>query len=286
MTTLTCVLDSRCLSTYLGAKVSNKAEIFHKLHNDQIPLALANAWDAGSARLIESLGARAVGTTSGGMAWALGYADGRRLPVDELVSAASRMMRVVNVPLTLDIENGYSDDPNEVAAIVLRLASLGVAGINIEDGSDKPSLLAAKIEAIRKALSSVGADLFINARCDVYLASLVSESKLIEESVLRGRRYVDAGADGLFLPGLRKAADIEAIVAAVAVPLNVMAWPGLLEASALGKLGVRRLSAGTGISQAVWGRAETLAADFLKNGRSDALSDGAKAYGELQKLFQ
>jgi 2-methylisocitrate lyase-like PEP mutase family enzyme len=265
--------------------MSETTKIFRKLHDNRVPLVLANAWDAGSARVIENLGAPAVATTSGGMAWALGYADGRLLPVDEYVAAAARMMRVVKVPLTFDIENGYSDVPKEVAKTVLRLVEVGAAGINIEDGPDEPALLAAKIDAIRRAVIKAGADVFINARSDVYLASLVAKPKLVEESIARGKQYANAGADGLFLPGLTEAADIQAIVAETAIPLNVMAWPGLAGAAELGKLGVRRLSAGTGISQAVWGRTEALAAEFLKDGKSDPMGKGAKAYGELQDLF-
>jgi 2-methylisocitrate lyase-like PEP mutase family enzyme len=192
---------------------------------------------------------------------------------------------VLTVPLSIDIENGYSDETKTVAEHVKRLIDLGIAGINIEDGPDGADLLASKIEAIRSAASKAGADLFVNARCDVFLASLVEKSKLVEESIARGRRYTIAGADGLFLPGIVQAQHIMAVVDAVSVPLNVMAWPGLGSAAELGKLGVRRLSAGSAISQVLWGRAATLARDFLDGGRSDPLSEAAMPYGQLQELF-
>jgi 2-methylisocitrate lyase-like PEP mutase family enzyme len=265
--------------------MSHIAAIFRRLHSNTAPLRLPNAWDAGSARLFESQGATAIATTSAGVAWALGYRDGRLLPVNEVVAAASRMARVLTVPLSVDIENGYSDDPQVVADHVKRLVDLGVAGINIEDGSDKVTLLASKIEAVRNAVSKAGADLFVNARSDVFLASLVEKSKRVEESIARGKVYAGAGADGLFLPGIVHAQHIEAVVDGVPLPLNAMARPGLADATELGKLGVRRLSAGSGISQVLWGKAATLARDFLESGRSDALSEASMPYPQLQELF-
>jgi 2-methylisocitrate lyase-like PEP mutase family enzyme len=195
------------------------------------------------------------------------------------------MARVLTVPLSVDIENGYSDDPKVVADHVVRLVDLGVAGINIEDGRDKPTLLAAKIEAIRNAVSKAGADLFVNARCDVFLASLVEKPKLVEESIARGKVYAGAGADGCFLPGIFQKQHIEAVIDGVALPLNVMAWPGLADATELGKLGVRRLSAGSGISQVVWAKAAALAREFLESGRSDPLSEASMPYLQLQGIF-
>lgn len=265
--------------------MTNAVSTFRQLHVNTTPLRLPNAWDAGSARLFESAGATAIATTSAGVAWALGYQDGRVLPVDEVVGAASRMARVLEVPLSFDIENGYSDDPKVVADTVARLIDIGVAGINIEDGPDTPSLLASKIDAIRTSASKAGADIFINARCDVFLARLVEDSLLIEESITRGKLYASAGADGLFLPGLVTANDITEVVKSISLPLNVMAWPGLSEAAELGKLGVRRLSAGSGISQALWGKAEVLAKEFLHSGRSETVFEGAMPYPQLQALF-
>ncbi|WP_322046321.1 isocitrate lyase/phosphoenolpyruvate mutase family protein [Paraburkholderia sp. J67] len=258
---------------------------FRELHENSFPLLLPNAWDAGSARLIESLGAPAIATTSAGFAWALGYPDGRILPFDEVVGAVRRIVRVLSVPLSVDIEHGYSDDPRTVADHVMRLVDLGIAGINIEDGPDPASLLASKIEAIKNAVAKSGSDLFVNARSDVFLARLVEPSKQPEESIARGALYASSGADGLFLPALVNASDIETIAEATRLPLNVMAVSGLADAATLGKLGVRRLSAGSGISQVVLGKAKSIAQDFLANGRADALDDQPLAYSAIQGLF-
>ncbi|NIE64298.1 isocitrate lyase/phosphoenolpyruvate mutase family protein [Burkholderia sp. Ax-1719] len=261
------------------------AKPFRQLHDNSTPLRLPNVWDAGSARLAEAQGARAIATTSAGFAWALGYQDGRELPFDEVAASVRRIVRVLKVPLSVDIENGYSDDPQVVASNVMQLVELGVAGINIEDGRDAPSLLAAKIRAIREAVAKAGADLFINARSDVFLANLVDKPKQPDEAIARGDLYAAAGADGLFLPALAKPADIAAVVSAITLPLNVMALPGLPDATTLGQLGVRRLSAGGAISQIVLQTAKEQMQAFLHDGKSDGLYDKAMPYSEIQALF-
>jgi 2-methylisocitrate lyase-like PEP mutase family enzyme len=263
----------------------SNAGTFRKLHDNSIPLRLPNVWDAGSARLVEALGASAIATTSAGFAWALDYPDGRMLPFDEVVASVRRIVRVLHVPLSVDVENGYSDNPKIVADHIMRLLDLGIAGINIEDGPDPASVLASKIEAIKDAVAKSGSDLFVNARSDVFLAGLPEKSKQREESIIRGNLYASAGADGLFLPALVQSSDIETIAGATRLPLNVMAVPGLADAAALGKLGVRRLSAGSGISQVVLGQAKALAQDFLNHGRSETLAISPLPYFEIQNLF-
>jgi 2-methylisocitrate lyase-like PEP mutase family enzyme len=265
--------------------MSANAAIFRQLHGGPQPLRLPNAWDAGSARLFESLGAAAIATTSAGLAWALGYADGGKLPVDAAIHAAAGIARVLTVPLSVDMENGYADDAATVGETIRRLLDVGVAGINIEDGANAPAVLAAKIEAIRNAAAKAGSDIFVNARTDVYLANLADASRRVDETLSRGAIYRAAGADGLFVPGLREPAEIEAIGAGAGLPLNVLAWPGLMPVDELGQLGVRRFSAGSGISQMLWGEAEALARDFLDSGRSESLVKGAMSYGRIQALF-
>lgn len=265
--------------------MSSKIDTFRKLHQGPAVLLLPNAWDAGSARLFESLGAPAIATTSAGMAWSLGYQDGRVIDIHDAMAAARRIERAIKVPLTFDIENGYSDYPTIVAENVMRLVDLGVAGINIEDGPDKPALLVAKIEAIRNALSKAGADLFINARSDVFLAELVDTARRVEESIARGRRYEQAGANGLFFPALHKEDDIATIVGATTLPVNVLAWPGLGTANRLAELGVRRLSAGSGISQALWLYAGKFGTEFLKDGQADFAYAPFSRYADIQSLL-
>jgi 2-methylisocitrate lyase-like PEP mutase family enzyme len=265
--------------------MSSQVAAFRKLHTHAMPLRLPNAWDAGSARLFENEGAQAIATTSAGLCWSLGYADGRAAPLGEIIEAAARMVRVLNVPFTFDFEHGYANEPSKVADNVLRLAHLGVDGINIEDGRDDASVLARKVEAIRNALCKANLDLFINTRCDVFLAHLAEETHLLGESIRRGQLYAKAGADGFFLPGVSQPEHISAVAGGVPLPLNVMSVPELPNAMELAKLGVRRLSAGSAIAQVLWLKAQTLAQEFLKSGRSEPLLDGAMPYPQLQELF-
>jgi 2-methylisocitrate lyase-like PEP mutase family enzyme len=268
----------------MTAKVE-AAAIFHRLHEGPEPLLLPNAWDAGSARLMESLGAKAVATTSAGVAWTHGYPDGDVLPVRMLVSTIVAIARAVRVPLTVDVEGGYSDDPAAVEETVARIVEAGAVGINIEDGASSPDLLCLKIERAMRAGQHFGIDLFVNARTDVYLHGLAPEDKRVAETLSRAKLYRNAGASGIFVPGVRDAGEIKAIAADAGLPLNVMAWPGLPAAAELAQLGVRRLSAGGGIAQALWGKAATLAGDFLKTGRSEPLGEGAMPYPTVNALF-
>jgi 2-methylisocitrate lyase-like PEP mutase family enzyme len=261
------------------------AATFHRLHEGPEPLLLPNAWDAGSARLMESLGAKAVATTSAGVAWTHGYPDGDVLPVRMLLSTVVAITRAIRVPLTVDVEGGYSDEPSAVEETVARVVEAGAVGINIEDGGNAPDLLCLKIERAKRAGNHFGIDLFVNARTDVYLRGLAPEGKRVAETLSRAKLYREAGASGIFVPGLRDAAEIRAVVQDAGLPLNVMAWPGLPAAAELARLGVRRLSAGSGISQALWGKAATLAGDFLKSGKSEPLGEGAMAYPAINALF-
>jgi len=260
--------------------MSDRVESFRRLHQSGPPLILANAWDAGSARLIESLGAKAIATTSAGVDWTLGYPDGNVLPVSRLAELAKAITRVVKVPLSVDFEAGYSDDPAQAAENLKPILDAGAVGINIEDGGDPPSLLAAKIERIKRA----GA-VFVNARTDVYLRGLAAEEKRVEETLERARIYREAGADGLFVPALIAREQIEAVTAGAELPVNLLAWGGLAPVKDLAAWGVRRLSAGSGIAQVLWGQAATLAKDFLEHGRSETIAGGALSYADIQKLF-
>jgi len=269
----------------MNARPDNAATL-HRLHQGPDILLLANAWDAGSARLIESLGAKAVATTSAGVAWSHGYPDGDALPLRLLVSTVAAITRIVRVPLTVDMEGGYGETPAAVGEAVAAVIDAGGVGINIEDGSSPPDLLCAKIEQAKQAGTRLGVDLFINARTDVYLRGLVPEPTRVEETLARVTRYREAGASGIFVPGVVDPADIRKIASAAGLPLNVLAWSGLPPAAELARLGVRRLSAGSGITEAAWGRAAALATGFLRDGRSDPLSEGAMEYGDINGLFR
>jgi 2-methylisocitrate lyase-like PEP mutase family enzyme len=264
---------------------ADTAAPFRRLHSTPDLLILANAWDAGSARLIESLGAKAIATTSGAVAWSLGYPDGEAVPVPVLVATVAAIARVIRLPLTVDAEAGYGRDPASVGETIAALVGAGAVGVNLEDGAEPPDRLAARIAAAREAAARRGVALFVNARTDVYLRGLAPPEGRVGETLSRARRYRAAGADGIFVPGLRDPGEMRRIAAEAEMPLNVMAWPGLPGAAELARLGVRRLSAGTAIAQAAWGRAAAVAKDLLRDGWSDGLGEGAMTYAAMNALF-
>lgn len=260
---------------------SERSRLFHALHAAGL-LILPNAWDAGSARVIEEAGAKAIATSSAAVAWAHGYPDGEAVPADVLIATIREIARVVKVPVTADIESGYARDAEESAAFVGRVVEAGAVGINIEDGRDPPDLLCAKIARVRRGNDA----LWINARIDVYLRNLAEGEAAYDETITRARRYAEAGASSIFVPGAADEALIGRLVRNVGLPLNVLAWPGLPDAAGLESLGVRRLSAGTGVAKASLGRTFELAQDFLRDGRSQAFGEGRLANVNLNALVQ
>lgn len=260
------------------------AREFRRLHQSGI-LILANVWDAGSARLIENAGARALATSSAAVAWAHGYADGDILPPPLLLATVSEIARVVRVPLSVDMEGGYSNDPDAVGEIVAQVIDAGGVGINIEDGVADPALLCAKIERIRRAADRSGVELFVNARVDVYLRALAPPERRVAETLARAARYREAGADGIFVPGVAERGEIRELAAGVGLPLNVLARPGVPAAAELEALGARRLSAGSWIASAVLGRLTRLVTDFHRTGVGDPLFDGAAPYADVNALM-
>ena len=259
---------------------------FRALHNDNELLLLPNAWDPGSARLIESLGAKAIATTSAGLAWSRGFPDGDALPIEQLITTIRDIARVIRVPLSIDVEGGYSDDPAVVARVVGGILDVGAVGINIEDGAGLPEVLCAKIEAARRSATRAGVDLFINVRTDVYLRAMASGDGAVREVIRRAELYRAAGCDGIFVPGLVEGPAIEAIAAAIdPLPLNIMLMPGLPSPAVLRAQGVRRLSAGSAIAQAAMGFASQIVNDFLA-GSSDDMSMITVDYSSMNQLFQ
>ena len=216
--------------------------LFKALHQQSEPLILTNVWDAASAAIIQASGARAIATSSAALAWSLGYPDGQALPKAALLDAVNNILRLSRVPVTIDIESGYSQDPDEVAAFVAQLAELGVAGINIEDGSAGVAEMVAKIKAIRAHPRCQG--LFINARTDVYLLGLASGDAAVAMTIDRLTQYQAAGADGGIFPGANQVETAKRLSAAVDMPLNFMLLNEQMDIDELFGAGVQRFSTG------------------------------------------
>lgn len=264
---------------------STRAATFHGLHDHPArPLVLVDVWDAASARLVEDAGATAIATTSAGVAWSLGRPDGNTLTRAEAMDAVARIAASVSVPVTVDVESGYADGANGVARTVDAVLEAGAVGINIEDGRLHPDALADRIGAARRAAERAGVPLFVNARTDVHLAGLVDPERLLAETLERARRYRGAGADGVFVPGVRDVGTIRALVESIDGPVNVMAGPGTPTVAELARLGVARISLGSAVAQAAYAVARRATAELLTTGTSDSLVAGVD-YADLNALF-
>lgn len=233
-----CSLEGMHIVVWLG--MGTNMATFRALHYGHAPLLLPNAWDIGSALAFAAAGYAAVGTTSFGIAGSAGLPDAGRTGKAATLALAAQLCRLP-VHITVDGEDGYSDDPAEVASFVAELAALGVAGINLEDSFDghlvDPAAFAAKVQSVKQRTP----DMFVNARVDNFW---FSEDATVDAVLRRARAYADAGADGIFVPGIVAAEHISGITAGIGLPVNVLAHPSLTVAE-LGGLGVRRVSSGS-----------------------------------------
>ncbi|MFE4468971.1 isocitrate lyase/phosphoenolpyruvate mutase family protein [Leifsonia sp. NPDC056824] len=249
-------------------------DAFRGLHHGDQPLLLPNAWDAGSAIAFAAAGFPAVGTTSFGVNASAGRPDAGSASRDATI-ALVRRINALDVFVTADIEDGYSDEPSEVAALVAALAADGVVGVNLEDSTDghlvDPAVPAAKIEAVKREAPGV----FVNARVDSYW---FHEDDTVEAVAARAATYADAGADGIFVPGVTDPATIEQLAAAIPLPLNVLVVPGL-GLDDLQVLGVRRVSTGS-LPYRVAIDAAVDAAEAVRDGRDVPV---ATSYAESQQ---
>ena len=266
----------------------DQALAFRSLHVPGRPLVLPNAWDTTSARIVEDAGAAAVATTSAGLAWALGAADGDRLDRDRALDAVARIAGAVRVPVTADIESGYAADAAGVGDTIRRVIAAGAVGVNIEDalyGSGEDALRpvaeqAERLAAAREAADAVGVPLFVNARIDTFLRGAGGVDLTLE----RAAAFLAAGADGIFVPGVVDPVAVKALAEGIDAPLNVMAGPGAPSVAELAALGVARVSIGSGIAQAAHAVVRRAAQELLGEGTYGALAGGLD-YGELNALL-
>ena len=263
-----------------------KAKAFAKLHHRAEILVLPNAWDGASAAILADAGATAVATSSAAVAWAHGYADGDRLPRANLLATISAAARAIgDLPLTADIEGGYTDDLDELGEVIRAVIEAGAVGINLEDGARPPELHARKVAAARKAAEATGVPLFINARTDIYLKRLAEGHAAFTEAVQRAERYKDAGADGIFAPGPADDDLIGRLADAIDLPMNIMLLPALSNAERLQALGVRRLSSATAPFRFTYAPLANATKAFLQTGQASAFSAGDHTLANLNQRF-
>lgn len=270
-----------------------KAERLRDLHHDPNILVLPNAWDVASAMLVANAGFPAVATSSAGVAAVLGYADGQRISRAEMLSMVQRIAAALDLPVTADMEAGYGDTPADAAATAEGVIAAGAVGLNLEDTmsgvSDALAPVAAQVEkiaAIREVGATRGVPLVLNARTDVYLLGIGAPEGRFDEAVTRLDAYRQAGADCLFVPGVRDAATIERLVAAIDGPVNVLAGPGTPPVAELQRLGVARVSAGSAAMRATLGLMRRITAELRDQGTYGSLLDGAMSYDEVNALFE
>jgi 2-methylisocitrate lyase-like PEP mutase family enzyme len=270
-----------------------KADALRALHVPGRPLVLLNAWDAGSAAVIARAGAPAVATTSAGAANALGYPDGQILRREQMLSMVAPIARAVDVPVTADMEAGYGDGPEDAAATARGVIEAGAVGLNLEDtaaAGDDPLLpipaFVAKIEAVRAVSAEAGVPLVLNARTDVFIGEVDDPATRLERAIERGRAYLAAGADCIFVPAVVDDGVIAALVEGIGGPVSVLAGAGSPSVAELATLGVARVSVGSGAYRAALALARSMAEEAYDSGSFGTMLASQVSFDETQTLFE
>ena len=235
----------------------NNYQIFYQLHHKETPFVLANAWNVKSAQIIEQNGYEALATSSGAISNSLGYDDGEKIPFNEVLYMVQRITANVRIPVSVDLERGYTDNLNELTENVQRLIDAGVVGINLEDAQGEEVYLK-KLHTIKNYLEKTNQRLFINARTDGFLQKLDSP---LELTIKRAKQYEDAGADGLFVTAVADPVVIKEIASSTTLPLNIVGTPKLSSIKDLAACGVKRISMAVFIYKAVYNHLGKLAAE-------------------------
>ena len=267
--------------------VASRRRAFRALHGGPAILVLPNAWDVISARVYEEAGFPAVATSSAGLANSLGYADGNVLDVELHLATLERLVRALDVPLSADVESGYASDTAALAAFVRRLEATGVAGYNLEDVRDEGELY--EVDTARErvgAAREAAPDLFLNARTDVYLAQVGPAETRFERTVERLHAFAEAGADGVFVPGISDAETIGKLAAAAPLPLNVLAGPQVPDAAALQRLGVHRVSVGSWAMRRTLGVLKEIAHELRDSGTFTFTRQPSVSYADANALLE
>jgi 2-methylisocitrate lyase-like PEP mutase family enzyme len=266
-----------------------QAETFRRLHREPGILVLPNAWDVITARVIESVGFAAIATSSAGVAWALGYADGERISRGEMLAVVRRIASSVRVPVTADMEAGYGTTPDAAAETARGVIAAGAVGLNLEDGTNDGRLADValqqdRIRAMREAGAAVGVPLVINARTDAFEVKEWSPTERLTAAVRRANAYRAAGADCLFVPHVSDAAIIGQLAREIEGPLNIIAGPPAPPIPELEGLGVKRASLGPRVVQAALGLVRRAATELRERGTYDTMADLLIPFTELQHL--
>jgi len=274
-----------------------KAELFLKYHQDKEILVLLNSWDPGSSKLIEACGYKAIATTSMGIAASLGYPDCEVIQLSEMIHVIMGIVNAVQVPVTVDIEAGYGNNVNEIIESVTKIIATGIVGINIEDSIELSAELidenefCERISAIRALSDSLGFHLVINARTDSFYTSSGSTREKLAESIKRGNKYREAGADCIFVQPVWEKETISTLVKEINAPINILSNPTIggglpLSIQELQDLGVARLSLGSGLMKATLALIKKVANELSEKGTYNTLLDGLSPVSETALAYK
>jgi 2-methylisocitrate lyase-like PEP mutase family enzyme len=263
--------------------VNTQADLLRRMHHGPPILALPNAWDVASARVFERAGFPALGTTSAGIAFTLGYPDGQLISRDEMLAVVARIARSVRIPVTADVEAGY-DDAVETARQVW---AAGAVGMNLEDSIEDNSLigLETQVSTIR-GIRAATPEMVLNARTDTFANAIGETDTRFDRAVERLNAYRDAGADCLFVPGVRDRSTIARLVKAVRGPVNILGGAGTPNVPELEELGVARVSVGSGPMRATLGLVERIARELREQGSYASITEGAIAYPDVNQMLR
>ena len=267
-----------------------KADVLRRLHAGPSILVLANAWDAASARVIAAAGFPAVASSSAGVAYALGYPDGQRIGRGEMLDMVRRIVAAVGVPVSADVEAGYGTTPESAAETARGVVAAGAVGMNLEDTGDAGELLplelqVERVRAARAAADASGVPLVLNARTDAFGVSGLAAEARLSEAVRRANAYLAAGADCAFVPFVSERQLLERLAREIRGPLNVLGTSAAPSIPELERMGVRRVSVGSGIARAAYGLARRIALELKEKGAYELMADGAISYAEMQRIF-
>lgn len=270
---------------------STKANAFRAMHQCEGTLLLPNVWDVASARIVEDAGFRAIATTSAGIAFAQGFPDGQKIPAEKMIAAIERIVAAVKVPVTADVEAGYGATPEDAGRTARNVIGAGAVGMNFEDATgdvkapltDLPLQLE-RIRAIHEAAATLSVPLVLNARTDVYLLQVGEPGKRYDEALRRLAAFRQAGADCVFVPGLRDPDTIRRLVSDLKCPLNILGVPGSPSVSELVQMGVKRISLGSGPMRAAMGLLRRVAEELKTSGTYDQMTS-APSHAEMNQLM-
>jgi 2-methylisocitrate lyase-like PEP mutase family enzyme len=269
-----------------------KAEAFRQMHDGKRILVMPNAWDGASARIFEDAGFGAIATTSAGVSYTAGYADGQMIPRDAMAVIVGWIAKSVSVPVTADMESGFGREAGDVAETVRIIIEAGAVGMNLEDtihGADRQlyemETAVERVRAARQAADKAGVPIVINARTDVYLLGIGEKSARFDHAVRRLNAYREAGADCLYPMGFLDAETIARMVKAVNGPINVMGLPGTPSAAELQRLGVARVSTASGPVRVAMTATRKIARELMRSGSFDIFGGDTMSHQEANALM-